>query len=352
MIGIRKMEISFKVKHHLGFITLERPDRLNALNLPMIMALHEILQVWHHDPNVQAVIVQGQGERAFCAGGDLRSVYEAEQRNDPQFHDDLFRKEYTLNLAIARFPKPYLSFIHGFAMGGGLGLSVHGSHRIVSENVLLAMPETKIGYFPDVGASYFLNKAPGGLGMYLALTGNSLGASDSLYSGLATHFIPHAKHPEVIDALFEIDVSQHENIDEVLDEYQENLPQGPLQTQRAKIGALFLHPTLEQIFQALEEDQSLFSQDILRALKMRSPTSLKVTFELLKRNKGKSLAEAVKVEFQLSQVFINNHDFFEGIRALLIDKDQKPAWSPATLEEIHSSVIHQYFNSKIKSLDV
>lgn len=346
------MDISFKVKHHIGFITLERPERLNALNLPMIIAIHEVLEAWRHDSKVRAVIVQGQGDRAFCAGGDLRSIYDAQQRNDVQFHDDLFRKEYTLNLVIARFPKPYISFIHGFAMGGGLGLSVHGSHRIVAENSVLAMPETKIGYFPDVGASYFLNKAPGGVGMYLGLTGNSVGASDSLYGGFATHFIPQAKYPQVIEALFDVDISQPKNIDKVLEVYHEQLPEGMLQAHQGKIDALFLQPTLEQVFQALEDDQSSFSQDILTALKMRSPISLKMTFELLKRNKDKNLAEAIEVEFQLSQAFIKNHDFFEGIRALLIDKDQKPQWSPATLEKINSSIINQYFDSKIKSLDV
>lgn len=345
------MEISFKVTHHLGFITLERPQSLNALNLPMITALHEILKKWRYDSNVHAIIVQGQGERAFCAGGDLRSVYEAQQRNDSQFHDELFRKEYTLNLEIARFPKPYLSFIHGFAMGGGLGLSVHGSHRIVTENVQLAMPETKIGYFPDVGASYFLNKAPGALGMYLALTGNSIGMSDSLYAGLATHFVPQARHSQVIEALFNIDASQHRNIDEILESYAEKFPESPLQAHQVKIDSLFHHSRLEEIFHALESDQSSFSQDILRTLKMRSPTSLKITFELLKRNKGKSLDEAIETEFQLSQVFIKNHDFFEGIRALLIDKDQKPVWSPATIEEVDFSIIDSYFNDKIKSLE-
>ncbi|AIL12549.1 hypothetical protein IM40_01880 [Candidatus Paracaedimonas acanthamoebae] len=345
------MEISSKVTHHLGFITLERPQSLNALNLAMITALHEILKEWRHDSNVHAIIVQGQGERAFCAGGDLRAVYNAHQRKDVQFHDELFRKEYTLNLEIARFSKPYMSFIHGFAMGGGLGLSVHGSHRIVAENVQLAMPETKIGYFPDVGASHFLNNAPGSLGMYLALTGNSIGASNSLYAGLATHFVPQERHSQVIEALFEIDASQPGNIDKILEKYSEKLPEAPLQAQQAKIDALFHHPTLEKIFQALENDRSSFSQESLRILKMRSPTSLKITFELLKRNKGKSLEDAIETEFQLSQVFIKNHDFFEGIRALLIDKDQKPAWSPAKIEEINFSIVDKYFNHKIKSLE-
>lgn len=213
------------------------------------------------------------------------------------------------------------------------------------------MPETKIGYFPDVGASYFLNKASGALGMYLALTGNSIGTSDSLYTGLATHFVPQERHSQVIEALFNIDVSQHRNIDEILENYAEKLPESPLQAHQAKIDSLFHHSTLEKIFDALENDQSSFSQDILRTLKMRSPTSLKITFELLKRNKGKSLDEAIETEFQLSQVFIKNHDFFEGIRALLIDKDQKPAWSPATIEEVDFSIIDNYFNDKIKSLE-
>lgn len=347
MTGVRYMDISFKVMHHLGFITLERPQSLNALNLSMITALHEILEEWRQDPDVHAIIVQGQGERAFCAGGDLRSVYEAHQRHDPCFHDELFRKEYTLNLEIARFPKPYLSFIHGFAMGGGLGLSVHGSYRIIAQNVQLAMPETKIGYFPDVGASYFLNKAPGALGMYLGLTGNSIGASDSLYAGLATHFVPQEKHAQVIEALCERDASQHKNIDNILERYAENLPEAPLKLQQAQIDTLFHHSTLEGIFQALESNHSSFSQECLQTLKMRSPTSLKVTFELLKRNQGISLKEALEIEFQLSQVFIKNHDFFEGIRALLIDKDQKPAWSPATIDDVDSSLVAEYFNHKI-----
>lgn len=345
------MEISSKVRHHLGFITLERPQSLNALNLSMITALHEILKAWRHDANVHAIIVQGQGERAFCAGGDLRAVYEAHQRKDAHFHDELFRKEYTLNLEIARFSKPYISFIQGIAMGGGLGLSVHGSHRVVSEHVQLAMPETKIGYFPDVGASYFLNKAPGAVGMYLALTGNSLGTSDSLYAGLATHFIPQARHSQVIESLFEIDASQQRNIDKVLEKYTDKFSDSFLQAHQVKIDALFDHSRLKKIFQALENDPSSFAQETLKILKMRSPTSLQITFELLKRNKGKSLADAIETEFQLSQVFIKNHDFFEGIRALLIDKDQKPDWSPATIEDVDFSIVEEYFNHKIDALE-
>jgi enoyl-CoA hydratase/carnithine racemase len=343
--------IKYKVAHHLGFITLERPQSLNALNLSMITALREILRAWRRDSNVHAVIVQGKGERAFCAGGDLRAVYEAHLRDDHQFHDDLFRKEYTLNLEIAQFPKPYISFIHGFAMGGGLGLSIHGSHRLLAENAQLAMPETKIGYFPDVGASYFLNKAPGALGMYLALTGNSIGTSDSLYVGLATHFIPQKRQAQVIEALLGSETLLPENIDKILERYIENLPESSLQAQQAKIDALFHHLTLEEVFEALKSDQSSFAQDTLKTLKLRSPTSLRITFELLKRNKGKSLSEAIETEFQLSQVFIKKHDFFEGIRALLIDKDQKPIWSPATVEEVDSFVVEEYFNHTVKPLN-
>ncbi len=342
--------IIYEIKHQIGFITLVRPESLNALNLPMITTLHEILQAWHSDPKVKAVIVQGQGERAFCAGGDLRSVYEAQQRNDPCFHDELFRKEYSLNLAIANFPKPYISFVKGFAMGGGLGLSVHGSHRIVAENAQLAMPETKIGYFPDVGASYFLNKAPGALGMYLALTGNIIGASDSLYARLATHFVPEKKHAEVIDALLKENISDISTVNKIIKEYSENLPEGMLQGQGEQIDNLFDHSTLEQIFQALELDESAFSQDTLKALRKRSPTSLRITFELFKRNKGKTLAEAIEVEFQLSQIFIKKHDFFEGVRAVLIDKDQTPLWSPSTLEEIDFSIVEEYFNHLVNPL--
>lgn len=343
--------ITYQVKHQIGFITLVRPESLNALNLPMITTLHKILQAWHSDPNVQAVIVQGQGERAFCAGGDLRSVYEAKQRNDPHFHDELFRKEYSLNLAIANFPKPYISFIQGFAMGGGLGLSVHGSHRIVGENAQLAMPETKIGYFPDVGASYFLNKAPGALGMYLALTGNIIGASDSLYARLATHFVPIKKHAEVIEALLKENILGISTVNTIIEKYSENLPEDLLQSHQEHIDKLFEYPTLEQIFQALEVDKSAFSQDTLKTLKKRSPTSLQITFELLKRNKGKILAEAIEIEFQLSQIFIKKHDFFEGIRAVLIDKDQAPLWFPASLKEIDPSIIEEYFTHQVNSLN-
>src|SRR5690606_14971807 len=172
-----------------------------------------------------------------------------------------------------------------------------------------------------------------------------------LYAGLATHFIPQKRQAEVIEALLGIEASLPENIDKILEGYSEKLPESSLQAQQVKIDTLFHHLTLEEVFEALKSDQSSFAQDTLKTLKLRSPTSLRITFELFKRNKGKSLSEAIETEFQLSQVFIKKHDFFEGIRALLIDKDQKPAWSPATVEEVDSFVVEDYFNHTVKPLN-
>jgi enoyl-CoA hydratase len=313
------------VSNNIGWLTLNRPDVLNALSLEMTDAIATHLQKWQEDPTVRMVVIQGNG-RAFCAGGDLRQVYQTLQKQDKKLALRFFNHEYNLNRIIHNYPKPYIAILNGITMGGGMGLSIHGSHRIVTDNVLLAMPETGIGFFPDVGASHFLSKCPGEIGLYLGLTGAIIGPADALYSKLATHYLSHENLSYFLDYIAELDSSKA--IDTFLNQLpEENIPQtGFLAEQRDIIEACFNQPTLLEILKALENHPSNFAQKTLTCLKTRSPLSLKLTFTLLKEAQNLDFHNAINEEFKLSQEMIKEPDFMEGIRAAVIDKDRNPQW--------------------------
>ncbi|MDZ4322947.1 MAG: enoyl-CoA hydratase/isomerase family protein, partial [Alphaproteobacteria bacterium] len=278
----------------------------------------------------------GAGGKAFCAGGDVRAVYNAKKEGHPQTCDAFFREEYTLNAYIHSYPKPYISLIDGIAMGGGLGVSINGSHRLVTEHALLAMPETGIGFFPDVGATTFLTKAPGKTGIYLGLTGARLKAACTLWSGLGTHFVPAAALPA-----FKKDLSH--GLEEALKTHcQPLLEKGFLEKHRTDIETHFSHSSIEDIFESLSHDNSPFAKETLLTLKTKSPTSLKVVFRQL-TEAASTFEECMKTEFRLSQRFVEAHDFFEGIRAVLVHKDGAPQWKPNNLKAITDKIIDHYF---------
>ena len=332
-----------EIKGRVGLVTLHRPSALNALNVEMISHLSRTLDLWRDDSNVSCVVLQGVGQRAFCAGGDLRSVYEAKQRDDTEALSFLFREEYRLNYKIHMFPKPYISFLHGYTMGGGLGISVHGSHRIVCEGSCLAMPEVTIGYFPDVGAGYFLNQCPGFLGMYLALTGIYISAEDAFYARLATHYVRKENYQELFQDFCHRSPATSYEVEEILGRFQEPVPVSSLKERRGEIDRLFGKEQFDDILRTLEQEKSEFSDECLKIFSAKSSSSLKVTFELLKRMRGKSLREALHYDFLLAQKFGKHPDFFEGIRAAIIDKDQNPQWQPKTLDEVTQNVVEEYF---------
>ncbi|MBX9785952.1 MAG: enoyl-CoA hydratase/isomerase family protein [Alphaproteobacteria bacterium] len=320
----------------IGWITLNRPRALNALSLFMIRKLSHLLKEWEESPSLKAVVIEGAGEKAFCAGGDVRAVYEAKKEGRLETCDVFFREEYTLNAYIHSYPKPYISLIDGIAMGGGLGVSINGSYRLITERALLAMPETGIGFFPDVGATTFLTKAPGKTGVYLGLTGARLKAPCALWSGLGTHFIPSAALPA-----FKKDLSN--GLEDALKNHcQPLLEKGFLEEHRDDIETHFSHPSVEDIFESLSHDDSSFAKETLTTLKTKSPTSLKVVFRQLTEATS-TFEERMKTEFRLSQRFVEGHDFFEGVRAVLVDKDGAPQWKPNNLEAVTDKATAPYF---------
>jgi enoyl-CoA hydratase len=285
-------------------------------------------------------VLTGAGEKAFCAGGDVRAVYEAGKGingADKSLTRDFFFEEYRLNRLIHRYAKSYVSLIDGICMGGGMGLSVNGRTRVVTERAMMAMPETGIGLFPDVGGSHFLSRCPGQLGAYLALTGARLKVADMIYAGLATHYVPSAKLPALQAAL------ESESADAAVARFAESAGDAPLAAERARIDRCFGANTVEAILEALAADASEWAQKTRATLLTKSPTSMKVSLREICTGAKLDFEDCMRMEFRMVQRFMQGHDFFEGIRALLVDKDNAPKWKPATLAEVAPAMVDAYF---------
>lgn len=330
-------EIAFERKGKAGLVKLTRTSALNALTHNMILALDRALQAWENDPDVACVILEGEG-RAFCAGGDVVAAYKAGQSGTPAF--DFFRDEYRLNARIGRFPKPYISLLNGIVMGGGAGISVHGSHRIVTENTLFAMPETGIGFFPDVGGSAFLPHLHDNFGYYLALTGNRVRWGDCLQSGIATHAVAVNDLDDLRD-----DLIATGDVNTALARCQYPDFETPVEM-RQLIEACFAHATLAECVAALEKSAAAGSKhanDILTVLATRSPTSVAVTFRQVADGRTLDLDDCMRMEYRIVSRMLAGHDFYEGVRAVLIDKDGAPAWKPASIEDVKPEMVNAYF---------
>ncbi len=312
-------------------LRLTRVKALNALDLPMIRILRARLDEWADDPSVSAVILTGEG-RAFCAGGDVRMVREQVLAGAFDAAEQFFIEEYALNGAIARFPKPYISLIDGICMCGGLGVSVHGSHRIVTEAASLAMPETAIGLTPDIGASFFLPRLPGALGSYMALTGAIMVGADAVHAGLATAFVPRAR----LDALTAALVAEGPA---ALDRFAEPLPPFSLAPHRALIDGAFSADSLAEIEARLEASGSAFAVETLAVLRRMSPSSLCWSLASLRAGAKRDLDACLAGELRLVRRILRLPDFAEGVRAMLVDKDRKPIWRPARLEDVDPRAI-------------
>lgn len=340
-------ELIAKKVGRLGHIELNRPKALNALNFEMVQRMHDALGNWENDDSVEAVMVTGVGEKAFCAGGDVKSIYFAGKARDVgrdgTLTADFFRAEYTLNYRIANYRKPYLAYLDGVTMGGGVGISILGSHRIASQHTVFAMPETGIGFFPDVGGSYFMSQQ-GPIGLLLALTGQSIDYTATLSLGFATHFVPREYRSELMERLASTGVAGTlESLS------QTPPPSDKIENLRSLANACFDCPTLTEVLCRLEQSAasasglSELANETLEKIRQRSPTSLAVTFEQLQRGRGMSLRECLAMEYRMSQACMQGHDFYEGIRAQLIDKDHSPRWSPATLSDLDSHLIARHF---------
>ncbi|GIL41303.1 enoyl-CoA hydratase/isomerase family protein [Roseiterribacter gracilis] len=334
-------EVLFERRGSIGIITLNRPKALNALTTGMCAAIDGSLRDWGRDPAVRAIITRGTGGRAYCAGGDVRAVAESGARrkagDDDGLTRDFFRTEYRMNRRLQRFEKPLIALIDGVTMGGGIGLSMHGSHRVATERTLAAMPETGIGLFPDVGASYVLPRLPGAFGLYLALTGARLGAADLAHLGMATDVIESARLDDLVDALVAAEWNAGEAravTDGVLKTFRVAPTAAPLAEHKDVIDACFALDTVEAILAALDKTPGAFASETAATIRTMSPTSCKISHEEMRRGRDLSFDDCMRMEYRLTQSVLADHDFYEGIRALLIDKDKQPKWKPATLAEV------------------
>lgn len=344
-------EILFERRGGLAIATLNRPQALNALNLPMIRAYAPRLAAWARDPSVAAVLIRGAGGRAFCAGGDVRAVWAAGKAaragtGDGALTRDFFAEEYALNSQIHHFSKPYIALIDGIVMGGGVGLSVHGSHRVATERTQLAMPETAIGFIPDVGTTYVLARCPGETGAWLALTGARLGGADALAAGLATNFAAAADLDALTGRLAAIDWAAGPAarlVADVLAGFAADPGPAPLAGLRPLIDHAFAFDRVEDICAALDASNDPWAAETRATLAAMSPTSLKLALAALRRARALDFEAAIETEFRLSQVCMKGHDFYEGIRAVLVDKDRRPSWRPAMLDEVCDADIGRCF---------
>jgi len=337
-------DILFEIKSGLGIITLNRPDVLNALSTQMCLALDNQLTDWENDDGVKAVIICGVGEKAFCAGGDARTVVLQGHENNLAAKE-FFSAEYKMNARIFHFSKPYIALLNGITMGGGVGASIHGSHRIITEKTLFAMPESAIGLIPDVGASYFLPRLPGALGLYLGLTGARLKGADILYGGIGTAYMRSEKLGELISALMEDDIATDGDVDNIIARFAEDPGAAQLDEFRDLIDAAFSENTVEDIFDHLSIIDHDWAKETLAVLKKMSPISLKVIIEQLRRGARLEFDDCMKMEYRIVMAISSyDSDFYEGVRAVLIDKDHKPNWLPATLEAVKADMVMAHFD--------
>ncbi|AZS69892.1 3-hydroxyisobutyryl-CoA hydrolase [Streptomyces lydicus] len=326
------------VEGRMGRITLNRPRALNALTHEMVRRIAAALDDWEHDPAVESVVITGAGERGLCAGGDIRGIYEDARGGGGDASAAFWRDEYRLNARIARYPKPYVALMDGIVMGGGVGVSAHGSVRIVTERSRVAMPETGIGFVPDVGGTYLLALAPGQLGTHLALTGATVGAADALLCGLADHFVPADRLPELLKALATRAVA------DVLPSFVCEAPPGELGAHQEWIDHCYAADTVEAIVNRLLENGAPGAKAAAESILAKSPTALKVTLAALRAARGLGPLEAVlEQEYRVSYAALSAPDLVEGIRAQVIDKDRTPQWTPTTLTEVTDDDVARFF---------
>jgi enoyl-CoA hydratase len=324
-------------------LTLNRPKALNALTLDMALGMTALLREWSTDPAVGAILLDGAGDRAFCAGGDIRALYDA-ATSGGSLPARFWFAEYHLDLLIARYPKPVIAVMDGMVMGGGIGLSAYASHRVVTERSAVAMPEVGIGYFPDVGASFLLARSPGETGTYVAMTGDRFGAADAIYCGLADIHIPAAKREALAAVLAEC-----RSADEVrgrLETLSIAPPPCKLAGARAWIDECFGADRVEEIVERLAASKEPAARATLETLQRVSPTSLKITLRNIRDARTfQRPEESFRQDYRLSLACAAGHDFVEGIRAQIVDKDRNPAWRPSRLEDVTPEIVDRHFAS-------
>jgi enoyl-CoA hydratase/carnithine racemase len=345
------MDILSDIRNHIAFITLNRPAALNALSHGMVLALQTTLEECARNATVHAVLIKGAGEKAFCAGGDIRAMHESATTGKTE-HEDFFRDEYQLDHYLHRFPKPYVALMDGICMGGGMGVAQAAKLRIVTDRTRIAMPEVGIGLFPDVGGSYFLSRLPGSLGIYLALTGNQIRASDALYAQLADVYLARPAIEQLDNVLDELRWSNDHSADlygAIRKLASTDYPAAPLAALRCVVDLHFTHTTVAAIMQSLRGEQRPeyieWAQQAVKTMEGRSPTMMMVSLKQQQLGETMTLADCFRMELGMTKQCFKHGDIIEGVRALIIDKDHSPKWQPARLEEVTPASVDAFFHS-------
>jgi enoyl-CoA hydratase len=350
---VNEADILFERRGTAGLVILNRPHALNAVSHDMVRVLARQLAEWETDPAVTRVIITANGGRAFSAGGDLRALYDLGRAGHYDEALGFFRDEYALNACIKRYRKPYVALIDGIVMGGGVGVSVHGSHRVAGDRFMFAMPEVGIGFFPDIGATWFLPRLPGEFGSYCALTGERLNAADGVAAGIATHRVASAKFPELVEAL-----CSAVSVDALLGAFAEPAGEGPVRARRIAIDRLFQGQRVEDILDRLDAEAAIngtdaaFAQATAALIRTKSPTSLKIVLAQMRRGSSLDFTECMRTEFRIVSRVMRGHDFYEGIRAVIVDKDQAPRWQPPTLDAVSAAEVERHFAPLESELDL
>lgn len=340
-------EIKSKIVGNLGIITLNRPKALNALTFAMCEEITRLLVAWENDPNIGAVVVDGAGDRAFCAGGDVILLHDSGKAGDKRA-ENFWRIEYALNDLIHRYKKPYIAMIDGIVMGGGVGLSVHGRHRVAGDTTLFAMPETGIGYFPDVGGTFFLPRLGMAIGQWLGLTGARLKTAHVCQLGIANSYIPSDRHADFIEALGNAELDGTDAaVLKIMIDFVKKPPAGEAIPDAVNA---FDAGSVIGILASLDADGSEWANKQAENIRKKSPVALSVTFEAIKRGAKMNFREAMSMELDVSLGFLKTQDFYEGIRAQLIDKDRNPKWSAEDLTGVAAMEISRHFVPHVRPL--
>lgn len=344
MSSVEEGDLIVRREGAAGVIRLNRPKAINAMTLEMSVGIDAALDRFETDPEVAVIILEGAGERGLCAGGDIRGLWES-SREGGDLGARFWRQEYIMNARIAKYPKPYVAFMDGLVMGGGVGLSGHASHRIVTDRTKLAMPEVGLGFFPDVGGTWLLSRSPGEIGTYFGLTGQTMNGPDAIHAKFADAVVPAAKWPELREVLTRVrqGVTAAE-VSKLIGGFATGETAGPVAAKEPIIDALFGFDRMEDIFAALKRDGSEFALATLRTLGEKSPRGMVVTLKLLRLARTASnLEECLVREYRAALAVFRSDDFREGVRAAVIDKDRNPSWSPPRIEDVTQEMLAPYF---------
>jgi enoyl-CoA hydratase len=329
---------------HLGVITLNRPSVLNSLNHAMVNAMYNQLLIWEKADDIKAVVIRAVEGRAFCAGGDIRLTYDRMKAHDP-IMTSFFYDEYQLNRKIFHYSKPYIALLDGITMGGGVGVSIHGSHRVATDRLLFAMPETGIGFFPDVGGTYFLPRLPYHIGYYLGLTGARAASDECVQLGIAHQKISQDSLPQLLNDLAHTSLMGDSRIavSDIIEKYRMPVKSSQLIDQIQMINQCFAANTMEEIMYALQHCENSICKEAAITITKKSPTSLKISLKAMQDGSKKDFDACMRQEYRLVSRFLSSHDFAEGIRAVIIDKDQMPKWDPDRIEKVTDADVEKYF---------